>query len=130
MGRPVKIISEFDVRLGKVVRSKRAKAGLSRVELAELSGIAEANIKRREYGENAITVSELERLAAAMNESAGEMAEEALNDYGGMAKLLAEHGVSEGAYTLTQDDNVTYIGHITPPLHAAADDGPETPPKE
>lgn len=103
MGRPIKKQSDFDARLGSVVRSKRAKAELTRDELAARTGIAEANIKRREAGANVITVSELERLAVALGESSAEMVEEALYDYGGIRKLLAEHTpVSQGVISLNE----------------------------
>lgn len=91
MGRKPKVISDFDVRLGKVVRSKRTKAGLTRAEMADATGIAEANLKRREIGENEITVSELARIAAAVNVEPADIAEEALADYGGLRKLIDEH---------------------------------------
>ncbi len=53
-------------------------------------------MKRREEGRNEITISELERIAAVVNVSALEMVKEALADYGGMEKLLAEYApVSE-----------------------------------
>lgn len=96
MGRPPKKQSEFDARLGSVVRSKRVKAGLSRAQLAEATGIPEANLKRRESGTNEITVSELERIARAVGVPAAELVEEALKDYGGIDKLIDEHiGVSD-----------------------------------
>lgn len=91
MGRPPKKISDFDVRLGAVVRSKRSKVGLSRDALAAATGISEANLKRREGGLNEITVSELRRIAEAVGVPAWEMVDEALADFGGIGKLLAEH---------------------------------------
>jgi len=101
MGRPSKKLSDFDKRLGAVVRSKRVKADLTRAQLAELTGIPEANLKRREAGANEITVSELNRIAKAVGATAADMAEEALKDYGGMEKLIAEHvGMSEAPVSL------------------------------
>ena len=140
MGRPPKEISDFDVRLGRVVKSKRVKADHTRASLAEATGIPESNIKRREEGSNEITVSELERIAAAVDVPAVEIVEEALDDYGGLAKLIAEHRpgdpMSGGAPIVPTDgpvspaDNVTYIGNVKAPLDAAADEDPRTPPKE
>ena len=121
MGRPIKKQSDFDARLGMVVRSKRVKASLSRKEMAEVTGIPEANLKRREAGENEITVSELKRIAAAVHTSPDEIAEEALADFGGLHKLIAEHTeLDEDEYEVTDEDNVTYLGHITMPAKMAA----------
>lgn len=89
MARPTKIISDFDICLGKVVKSKRVKAGLSRAAMAEVSGIPEANLKRREEGRNEITSSELYRIADVVGVPAHELAEEALKDYGDRERLTS-----------------------------------------
>lgn len=126
MGRPTKKPSDFDARLGMVVRSKRVKAALTRKEMAEVTGIAEANLKRREMGVNEITVSELTRIAAAVRTPPAEIAEEALADYGGLHKLIAEHTeLPEDQYEVTEEevteeDNVIYLGHVTLPAKIAA----------
>lgn len=91
MGRTKKTISDFDVKLGAVVRSKRTKLDLTQDEVATASGMALSNYRRREDGKNEITVSELTRIAAAVKVEPAEIAEEALADYGGLRKLLAEH---------------------------------------
>lgn len=125
MARSRKVVSDFDVRLGKVVRSKRTKVGLTRAQLAELAGIPEANLKRREAGVNEITASELYRIAEVVGVSAAELAQEALDDYGGMQRLLDEHApTSEDTDTLPDEGNVTYLGRVQPPLGAAADKNP------
>lgn len=101
MPRKPKELSDFDACLGKVVRSKRVKAGLSREELSAVTGIPPSNLKRREAGVNEITASELKRIAAVVGVSAADMADEALKDYGGMDKLIAEHvGMSEAPVSL------------------------------
>lgn len=101
MGRPPKKLSDFDKRLGTVVRSKRVKADLTRAQLAELTGIPEANLKRRETGANEITVSEIKRIAEALGVPAHKLVDEALEDFGGMDKLIAEHvGMSEAPVSL------------------------------
>lgn len=131
MARPKKIISDFDVCLGKVVKSKRVKAGLTREALADAAGIADSNLKRREAGENEITVSELERISTAVSVPAMEMVEEALKDYGGVGKLVAEFTqTSEPATNVDPADDIPYIGRVVPPLDMAAEDSPRTPPKE
>lgn len=131
MARPFKTISEFDICLGLVVKSKRVKAGLTRAAMAEMTGIPEANLKRREEGRNEITSSELYRIADIVDVPANELVEEALKDYGGMEKLLAEHtSVSDDADTVAPEDNVTYLGHVKAPLGAAADTDPRTPSKD
>lgn len=131
MARLPKKISPFDVALGAVVRSKRTKKGLSQQAVAEMAGIAMSNYRRREDGRNEITVSELYRIAPAVGVSALKLVEEALEDYGGMEKLLAEHAaVSDGADNVTAADNVTYLGRVKAPLTAAADTDPRTPGKD
>lgn len=133
MPRPIKKISPFDVALGSVVRSKRVKKKLSQAAVAETAGIAMSNYQRREDGRNEITVSELERIAAAVGVSALSLVEEALDDYGGIDKLIAEHtaaSTSDGTDNVTAADNVTYLGHVKAPLGAAADEDPRTGPKD
>lgn len=103
MGRPPKKISDFDVRLGAVVRSKRSKRGLSRDALAAATGISEANLKRREGGLNEITVSELSRISEVVAVPAYQIVDEALADFGGIGKLLAEHKpMSQGVISLDE----------------------------
>lgn len=133
MARPVKVISEFDVCLGRVVKSKRVKASHTRASFAEATGIPEANLKRREEGQNEITVSELERIAKVVGVTSLKIVEEALEDYGGIEKLIAEHApsaTSDPAANVTAEDNVTYLGHVKPPMNVAADDDPRTGPKD
>lgn len=123
MARPKKKISEFDVRLGKVVKSKRVKASHTRESFAQVTGIAEANLKRREEGQNEITVSELQRIARAVNVSPQALVEEALDDYGGIEKLRAEHApTSEVVGTVTAEDEVEYIGNVPARYDLAADE--------
>lgn len=130
MPRPPKKISPFDVALGNVVRSKRVKKKLSQTAMAEATGIAMSNYQRREDGRNEITVSELERIAAAVDVPALAIVEEALNDYGGLPKLIDEFTkTSDAADNVSIEDNITYIGHVVAPVDAAADEDPRTPPK-
>lgn len=140
MARPIKTISDFDICLGRVVKSKRVKAGYTRATFSEATGIPEANLKRREEGQNEITTSELYRVASVVRVAAAALVEEALADYGGMEKLLAEHvsptPMSDAAVTveplksIDPADNVTYIGRVKAPTSAAADTEPRTPPKD
>lgn len=101
MARQTKVISNFDVCLGRVVKSKRVKASITRARMAELTGIPEANLKRREDGRNEITASELYRIADAVDVPAHRLIEEALEDYGGMEKLLKEHGPADASSNVT-----------------------------
>lgn len=131
MSRKPKKISDFDVKLGAVVRSKRQKLKLSQASVAETVGIPMSNYQRREDGTVEITVSELERIAPVVRVSAAKLVEEALDDYGGLNKLLAEYApTSDGEGNVTAADNVTYLGHVKPPMDAAADEHPRTDPKE
>lgn len=103
MARQPKKTSDFDVRLGNVIRAKRTKIRMSQNELADASGIAMSNLQRRENGKIEITVSEIKRIAEALGVPAHELVDEALEDFGGMDKLIAEHvGMSEPPASLAE----------------------------
>ena len=133
MARQTKIISSFDVCLGRVVKSKRVKAGLTRARMAEITGIAEANLKRREEGKNEITSSELYRIAAAVGVPAVSLVEEALDDYGGMDKLLDEHAPTQPSNVVElnvggpRDIDLTTVPLHNTPLAASTDNTPIDP---
>lgn len=118
--------SYFDVCLGRVVKSRRVKADETRASLAAKTGIPEANLKRREAGVNAITTSELERIGHVVGVTPAKLVEEALDDYGGLDKLLAEHapGTSEPAITVTAEDEVEHLGRVKARYDLAADTNP------
>ena len=101
MARQPKKTSDFDVRLGNVIRAKRTKIRMSQNQLADASGIAMSNLQRRENGKIEITVSEIKRIAEALGVPAHELVDEALDDFGGMQKLIDEHvGMSEAPVSL------------------------------
>lgn len=129
----------FDGHVGLVVDSKRIKREMTVEELADAAGIGYTTLRRRLAGA-AFTVLELERVAVAVRTPASEIVEEALRDYGGMEKLLTdtrvEGSMSDAGSTVNTvkpidpADNVTYIGRVKAPIHAAADTEPRTPPKD
>src|SRR5690348_7991060 len=92
MPRPKKQISDFDVRLGAVVKYRRTKKPLnfSQKDLSLATGIPLSNLQRREEGTNEFTVSEIERIARVLDVRAAELVREALDDYGGIDKLIRE----------------------------------------
>lgn len=108
----------FDDHMGRVVDSKRIKREMTVDELADMSAIGYTTLRRRLAGAG-FTVLELERIAVAVDTPASSMVEEALRDYGGMEKLLAEH-VSDDAANVSAEDNVSYMGHVSPPEKIAA----------
>lgn len=135
MARSPKIISDFDRKLGGAIKHRRRDPELemSQAELAKASGIPLSNLQRREEGDNEVTVSELERIAAALKTTPLALVEVALARYGGLEKLIAEHTfkqVSEDARSVSPADDIPYIGKVVPPLSAAADDDPRTGPKD
>ena len=131
MPRSPKKFSRFDACLGAVLRMNRSRLDVSQEEVSALSGIPLSNYKRREQGKAEVTVSELERIASALNTSSGEIVRDALRDYGGLSRLIDEHtAVSEGDGTVAAEDNVTYIGHYNPGMRHAAETSPRVPPKE
>jgi len=112
----------FDEHLANVIESKRAKRNMTVEELADAVGIKYQTLRRRLSG-SPLMVTELERLAVVVDVPAAELVDEALNDYGGIEKLIAEH-MSEGEGNVTAHDNVSYMGRVKPPLAAAADENP------
>ncbi|MCW2163709.1 Helix-turn-helix domain-containing protein [Microbacterium hydrothermale] len=130
MARTRKTPHPFDKHLGAAIRSARARRDLNRETLAARTGIPLSNLKRREDGVNETTVSELERIAAALRVSARDIVDMALQDYGadgrtgpsspqdGLQKLLAS--VSEPSRTLDEADAVIYLGHVAPGRRDAA----------
>lgn len=87
---PQKKFRAFDAALGRVVASKRIRAGLSQADLAERSGLPLTNLSRVENGNRSLTVAELETIADVVRAAAGVMAEEAVDLYGGVDKLMSE----------------------------------------
>lgn len=123
MGRQPKRISEFDRKLGAAIKHRRLDPddGMSQARLARETGIPLSNLQRREDGVNEVTVSELERIAFALNTTSLAIVEDALRRYGGLAKLVAEYrGVSEPGTMVDESEEVSYVGRKTPPVSAAA----------
>ncbi|MFF7681514.1 helix-turn-helix domain-containing protein [Microbacterium sp. NPDC007973] len=125
MARPKKTPHPFDRHLGNAVRAMRSRRQMTQSQLAEKAGIPLSNYQRREDGANETTVAELERISAALNMSSREIVDMALIDYNGggsaedgLRKLV--ESVSEAPRTVTEADNVTYLGHVTPGLRDAA----------
>lgn len=135
MARSPKIISDFDRKLGGAIKHRRLDPdyGMSQTALSKATGIPLSNLQRREDGDNEVTVSELERIAVALHTTPLALVEVALARYGGLDKLVAEYApkpVSEVVDTVSPADNVHYLGHVTAPVDAAADDNARTGPKD
>lgn len=130
----------FDEHVGDVVENAMNDARKTQFELADAIGMPRSLLGRSVRGTRPFTVNEFERVAGFLQASAGELLEDALKRYGGMEKLLAEHGpddpMSDGSPIIPDDgpitpaDNVTYLGHVKAPVDAAADENPRTGPKE
>lgn len=104
MARPPKKISEFDRKLGAAIKHRRVDPDidLTQAQLAAASGVPLSNLQRREDGINEVTVSELERIAAALDTTSAAIVEDALKRYGGLDKLIAEFApVSDPARNVT-----------------------------
>lgn len=87
---PHKKFREFDAALGRVIASKRQLRSLSQADLSDRAGIPLTNIGRVEKGTRSVSVAELETIAEAIQVPARTMAEEALDLYGGLTKLMSE----------------------------------------
>lgn len=140
----------FDEFLGDAVESAMSGARITQAEMAELVGMALSNLGRSIRGTRPLSVNEFERIIGTVNEferaagvsetAAHVVVENALAKFGGIEKLLAGHRpdgpMSDAAPTveplnpIDPSDNVTYIGRVKAPTHAAADTEPRTPPKD
>ena len=121
----------FDEHVGDAIESVMNEARLTQADLAAEAGMPMTNLGRSIRGTRPLTVNEFERLAGAMDVPAHQILDTALAKFGGIGKLLAEHRPkSEGTDSVTPADEIPYIGRVTPPLSAAADDDPRTGPKD
>lgn len=124
-----KIPVTFDEHLGKVIDDETAGHG-GRPQIAAWTGQSEQSINRRARGEVGYLVREVEVIAGHLPDvTAGEMVALALRRFGGIEKLL-EQSVSELARTVTEEDELPYIGRVERPVKAAADEKPRTPGKD
>lgn len=120
----------FDEHVGDAIESVMNEARLTQGELATEAGMPMTNLGRSIRGTRPLTVNEFERLAGVLETPAHRILDTALAKFGGMEKLLGEHRKSEGADNVSTADEIPYIGRVTPPLSAAADDDPRTGPKD
>lgn len=155
MPRPPKPPATFDAWLGNTVdNAARGRGG--RDMLASLLGWSKKTVERKARGETGFLVSELTVIASALSSwTVEKLVTTALADYGdgdvdlGVRRTIAERNpgdegegdgsnqeptgtgpVSDGAATVDPADNVTYLGHVTPPLSAAADEKDRTPSRD
>lgn len=80
----------FNQHLGAVVNSVMTSRGISQEELADALGMSLTTVGRRIRGQNPILVSELARFAEFLAADAGVMLETAVQQYGGISKLMEE----------------------------------------
>ena len=117
----------FDGWLGKIIDDESAPHG-GRPAIASWIGASDQSVNRRARGEVAYLAREVEIIALRLGVPMAEIVDRALTRYGGMGKLLAEYAVSEP--TPTVEDNVTYLGHVTPKLANAADEKGRAPSRD
>ena len=121
----------FDEHVGDAVERIMNDARLTQAELAYLAGMPMTNLGRSIRGTRPLTVNEFERLSGAIGVPANEVLDTALAKFGGIEKLLGEHAPkSEASDNVSPADEIPYIGRVTPPLSAAADEDPRTGPKD
>lgn len=119
----------FDEWVGKVVENAMSSKGWRQEDLARESGLPQTNVGRSIRGTRPLSVREFEILAGTLGVAAAKLLNEALDEYGGMEKLLAYHApVSEVERTV--EDNVTYLGRVTPELSNAAEDKGRAPSRD
>lgn len=124
MARKKNTPTTFDAWLGKVIDDEASTHG-GRAAIAGWIGVSEQSVNRRSRGEVPYLAREVEIVAQKVGVPTAELVNLALRRYGGMDRLL-----SEVAPTVTEEDNVTHLEAYRPPLDAAADDNPRTPPKD
>lgn len=120
----------FDEWIATVIKSQMVKRAVRQEDLAARTGIALTLVGRSLRGTRPLSVQEFETMAGVLNADPAQLLKDALDGFGGMEKLLAEVPVSEPEHTVAEHDNVTYLGRVTPPAQAAADENPRVPPKE
>ena len=92
--------------------------------LAERAGMSHWTLQKKLKGRAPVTATDLVVLARVIGVPAAQILAEA-------DRLEAERrDVSEPADTVDPADNVTYLGHVTPPASAAADDKDRTPSRD
>lgn len=133
MARLKKTPHPFDRHLGNAIRAMRTRRQMTQSKLAETAVIPLSNLQRREDGTNETTVSELERIGAALDVTSREIVDMALVDYNGggtaedgLRKLVAS--VSEAPRTVAPEDEIPYIGPASAGLRDAAYTEPEEDP--
>lgn len=90
----------FDQWVGQYIEGAMKRRGMRQEDLAAATGIAKTLIGRIIRGTRPVTVLEFEVIAGVVNYPAGQLLADALEEYGGMDKLLAEHAPSEVASTV------------------------------
>lgn len=119
----------FNEWVGKVIENAMNSKGWRQEDLAREAGLPPTNVGRSIRGTRPLSVREFEILAGTLGVAADKLLNNALDEYGGMEKLLADHAaVSEGERTV--DDNVTYLGRVTPELSNAAEDKGRAPSRD
>lgn len=92
--------SAANAELGAMVMHARQRLGWSREQLADRSGITETQIERLERNKRDINVTQLFKLAQALDIAPHELVRRSIEVAGGFDKIMDEvHGVSEAAAT-------------------------------
>lgn len=121
----------FDEHVGDAIESVMNEARLTQADLAAQAGMPMTNLGRSIRGTRPFSVNEFERLAGVMDVPAHRILDTALEKFGGIEKLIDQHRpTSEAPRTVSPADEIPYIGHVTPPLNAAANEDPRTGPKD
>ncbi len=99
------------------------ESGMNQTQLAEAAGISRFTVQKLLSGDQGIKVAQFIALTSATDLTPADVMDR-------ISAALRRRSLSEVNSTITPEDNVTYLGHVKPPLGAAADDNPRTPPKE
>lgn len=93
----------FDSWLGKVIDDETETHG-GRRAIAAWIGVAEQSVNRRARGEVPYLAREVEIIASKVGVPTREIVDRALRGYGGMEKLVAEHGRMSAPSTTVDDE--------------------------
>lgn len=91
----MKFKPESEMTLREIVASRRKKAGLTQIELAEKSGVTQAQLSNFESGKATLTSDSLDKLFAALKIEWSQNAEAQWELAGLCAERLKERGIKD-----------------------------------
>ena len=79
----------YDEHLGAVLAARAREVGKTQEDVAAAVGLSVRTYGRKIRGETPLTIEEITRIAHYLDESPGALLQRALNNFGGIKKLLS-----------------------------------------